>query len=111
MSDHSKSENFLVHGTVTVVHGTVMVHETVKFVLVHWTEVVHRTVMVHETVEGGARDGHFLKGISLFLLGCKSSGVGAGGPLCGRAGPTSSNLLGSMGSGGGGQACDLSAFF
>ena len=51
--------NFLVHGTVTVVHGTVMVHETVKFELVHGTEVVHRTVMVHETVVGGARDGHF----------------------------------------------------
>ena len=59
MSDRSKSVNFLVHGTVTVVHETVMVHETVKFVFVNWTEVVHRTVMVHETVVGGARDGHF----------------------------------------------------
>ena len=88
MSDHSKSENFLVHGTVKLVHETVVVHGTVKFVLVHWTEVVHRTVMVHETVEGGARDGHFLRRISLFLLGDKSWHVGAGGPLCGRAGST-----------------------
>ena len=61
MRDRSKSENFLVHRTVMVVHEPVVVHETVKFIFVHWTEVVHRTVMVHETVEGGARDGHFLR--------------------------------------------------
>ena len=59
MSDHSKSENFLVHRTVTVVHETVVVHGTVKFEFGHGTKVVHRTVMVHGTVEGGARDGHF----------------------------------------------------
>jgi hypothetical protein len=111
----------MVHETVRVVHETVkfefvikVVHETVKS-MVHGTVkfkfVVHETVMVHETVEDGARDGHYFRQIFLFLLVDKSWHVAAYARLCGRAGSTSSTLLGSMGIGGGGQAGDLSAFF
>ena len=69
----AKSQYFLVHGTV-VVHGTVksVVHGTVKFEF-----VVHGTVMVHGTVQNGAWDGHFFGRISLFLLFDRSWHVGA----------------------------------
>jgi hypothetical protein len=111
----------MVHETVRVVHETVkfefvikVVHETVKS-MVHGTVkfkfVVHETVMVHETVEDGARDGHYFRQIFLFLLVDKSWHVAAYARLCGRAGSTSSTLLGSMGIGGGGQFGDLLAFF
>ncbi len=54
-----------------MVHGTVnlkMVHGTVEFVVHGTVRVVHGTVMVHGTVKDGAWDGQYLKQTSLFLL-------------------------------------------
>ena len=96
----------MVHGTVDLklVHGTVkiVVHGTVKFEL-----VVHGTVMVHGTVKVGAWDGQHLEEISLSLLCGKSLHVTAGVTLYCKARSTSGTLPVNTGSAGDGLSCDL----